>query len=142
MIGRLRLVSEKPEEFLSWDLTENNYLGASSLDELVEEDIGVIAPLSGDYMLTSVYSNFLKWHKDSTFDVEPIIIGKVLKNPIYARNDDELLVFEDKSKIGIYLDTKETGATSEAIYTFLKKSYANSNIEIVEPNRDRVDYMK
>lgn len=45
MIGRFRFLREKPDSFLTWDLTENNHLGATSLDDLIEEDIGIIAPL-------------------------------------------------------------------------------------------------
>lgn len=91
-------------------------------------------------MLASVYSVFLRWHKDKTFDVEPLIIGSDLKNPVYARKENGSLVFEGKDKIGIYLDTKETGATSGAIYAFLRDGYDGLDVEIIEPNHDRVDY--
>ena len=137
-IGRLRNLSIDPEHTITWDLLENNNLGASSIDELLEKDIGIVSPFSGDYIMAKTFSTYLKRTKGKALDLCPIALNQELSAANFARNDEGEHYFNYKQAIGIYLDTIETGNTGATILEGLEQIYRDKTI--YAPRKDKIEF--
>lgn len=138
IIGRLRNVHIDPNYMLQWDLLENNNLGADSIEKLVTQDIGVISPLSGDYLMASIYSSYLKRTRGKSFPTRAAALSKDLSVIVLPISADGNVPFEDKSTIGIYIDTTETGETARALFRKLQETYPQKTVH--KPKFERTEF--
>ena len=113
-----------PKYQLYWDFFENNKLGVS-IDDL--QDMGIISPLSGDYLIASFYSSYLRRTRGKSFDTHTAALSKDLSVVVLPLADGKY-PFEDKSKIGIYIDTTETGNTARALLKKVQECYPEKTI--------------
>lgn len=140
MIGRLRNINIDPDYMLHWDLIENNNLGVESIEELINQDIGVFSPLSGDYVMARTYSSYLQRTKGKSFPVRAVALNHNLSVIVLPVNADGKLPFEDKPEIGIYMDTTETGETARVTYESLQEAYQQKTV--YEPKYARTEFTK
>jgi hypothetical protein len=139
VISRMRNLDIDANHMLTWDLLENNNLGATTICELVDQDIGVISPLSGDYLMARIYSSYLQRKRGKSFPVRAIALTKDLSVVNLPTNTDDSPVFEDKSAIGIYIDTNETGNTARKIFKYLNQHYPQKTIH--PPKFEKVEFV-
>ncbi len=128
IIGRLRNVHIDPKYMMQWDLLENNNLGADSIEKLVNQDIGVISPLSGDYLMASVYSSYLRCTIGKSFPTHAAALSRDLSKIVLPINADGHLPFEDKPAIGLYIDTTQTGDTARVLFRVVQEMYPQKTI--------------
>ncbi len=140
IIGRLRNVHIDTKYMLQWDLLENNNLGADSIEELINQDIGVISPLSGDYLMASVYSSYLRRTMGKSFPTHASALSRDLSKIVLPVNADGHLPFEDKPAIGIYIDTTQTGDTARALFGMIQESYPQKTIHM--PKFQRTEFVQ
>jgi hypothetical protein len=120
---RLRNLKSNPNIMLNWDLTINNNLGAGSIDELIEKDIGIISPLSTDYLIVTSYSSYLMRARDRSFMVKPAALNQDLTKAALPKESGGNRFFEKYKEIGVFIDTTNTGKTGERLYNSVKKEY-------------------
>ncbi|MBI3618458.1 hypothetical protein HY213_00300 [Candidatus Peregrinibacteria bacterium] len=124
IIGRLRCLHIDPDFTLAWDLTHNNKFGVRSVQELLRRnDLGIFSPLSGDYLMATMYSSYLRRLKGKTFPVRAVALHEDLSQALFPTDADGHLPFQEKKEIGVYIDTIDTGSTSLALEQFLQKAY-------------------
>ncbi|MBS3169414.1 hypothetical protein J4210_02930 [Candidatus Woesearchaeota archaeon] len=119
LIGRLRALHIDPDYILQWDLLQNNNLGVTSLGRLCQGDVGVITPLSGDYLLASTYRSYLQRTRDSSFPLHVAAQRRNLSTTILPLSLHDSL--DNLSAVGIYVDTTQTGRTAQALYSALRE---------------------
>ncbi len=137
LINRLRNLHIDPEYMLRWDLLENNNLGAPSFSAVLNQSMGIISPLSGDYLVASTYSSYLRRTGRRTFPTRAVALSKDLSEMFLPTNEGKL-PFEDQSVIGIYIDVTETGNTARALFRKLQETYPKKRIH--KPNTKRVEF--
>ncbi|MBI2632124.1 hypothetical protein HYW75_03910 [Candidatus Pacearchaeota archaeon] len=113
IIGRLRHIAVDSHHTLQWDLLENNNIGATTVEELINENVGVFSPLSGDYLMATFYSSYLRRTRGKTFLTRAVALDKNLGEVFFPLDYEGKIPFSDKPSIGIYIDTTETGASWE-----------------------------
>ena len=138
IIGRLRHIHIDSYHTLHWDLLGNNNLGVESIGELINKDVGVISPLSGDYLMASVYSSYLRRTRGKSFPTRAAALSKDLSEIVLPVDGKGNLPFADKSIISIYIDTTETGDTARALLKKLQVVYSQKTIPT--PNLERSEF--
>ncbi len=138
IIARLRSLHIDPDYTVHWDLFKNNHLGANSIEELVRKDLGIISPLSGDYLMARVYRSYLQRTRIKSFPVHAAALSRDLSVLVLPTTADGHLPFGDKSAIGIYLDTTETGNTARALFEHLQTTYPLKTVH--EPKMERTEF--
>ena len=128
LIGRMRHVYIDPDYMLNWDLLKNNHLGASSIEKLIEQDLGVISPLSGDYLMASFYSSYLRRTRGKSFSAHAAALSSDLSKVVLPVNASGKPAFKEKSAIGIYIDTTATGNTAQALFTAIQAVYSGKKV--------------
>ena len=139
-IGRLRSLHIDPRYTLEWQLLKNNNLGVDSIERLVNKNMGVISPLSGDYVMARVYSSYLRRTRGRSFPTHAAALSRDLLVVTLPVNAGGSPVFEDKSVIGIYIDTTETGNTARALFKHLQTIYPQK--EVHEPRFETVEFTR
>ncbi len=116
--------------FLAWDMLVHNNMGVEDLKKLIERKIGVIAPLSSDFLIASIFRSYLKRTEGETFNLYSmaVAVGEGRTVVHYAAADSPELSF--------YLDKAYVGSTGEAAYEALKDVFPNKVIHV--PNKTRV----
>lgn len=133
IIGRLRNIHIDPEHMLHWDLVKNNNLGSTSVHDLIQKsDIGILAPLSGDYLMASTYSAYLRRTEGKTFPTKAVALNRNLTKIVLPE------AFQEKSEIGLYIDTTETGNTSRVLFENIQNAYPGEKVH--KPNMERVEF--
>lgn len=135
---RFRLLSIDPDYMLRWDLTLNNNLGAENADQLINNDIGVISPLSTDYIMSCTYSSYLQKTQDRTFLTKPAALSSDLRLVVLPKDKEGREVFELVPEIGIYIDTTVTGNTGRLLFQAVKEAYPNQRV--LEPRATKTDF--
>ncbi|MDO8555612.1 MAG: hypothetical protein Q7R96_00370 [Nanoarchaeota archaeon] len=128
LIGRMRNTRIDPSYMLTWDLLKNNNLGTNSIRELLNENIGIISPLSGDYLMACFYSSYLQRTKGKSLSVHAAALSKDLTTLTLPKDAQGNNPFMNKPCIGIYIDTTETGNTAEALFQGLQTIYQGKKI--------------
>jgi len=127
LIGRMRNLHIDPDYTINWELLKNNNLGAHRIRELLELNIGIFSPLSGDYLMANVYSAYLRRTRDKTFALRTVALSQDLSEMTLPITD-EGLPFEEKNIIGIYIDTVQTGNTGRILFAKLQEMYPQKRI--------------
>lgn len=138
VIGRMRHLHIDANHTLEWDLLENNNLGADTIDGLINQGVGVISPLSGDYLMAKVYSSYLQRKRGKSFAVRAAALSRDLSVVTLPVNAGDAPVFDDKPAIGIYIDTTETGNTGRALFEYLQTIYPQKTVH--EPKFERTEF--
>lgn len=139
LVGHLRHLSIDPSYMLKWDLLQANHLGAQTIEQLVDGTIGVISPLSGDYLLANTYSKYLELLKKKKFPVKPAACSSDLTFIVLPVDSEGKNIFGHLSQIGIYLDAVDTGNTGKALYQFLKQVYPTHIVH--EPIAQKIEFI-
>ncbi|GEM_PF-2740734 len=137
LIGRMRTLHIDSQHMLEWDLLENNNLGAQSIQQLINQDVGIISPLSGDYLMSSIYSSYLQRTRGNSFAIRPAALSEDLTDLVLPLDKKSNFPFENKSAIAIYVDTIATGNTAKALFKHLQGLYPQ---KIIPPNLKRKEY--
>lgn len=138
VIGRLRNLSIDPNYMLRWDLTLNNNLGARNVNELIQKNMGVMSPLSGDYIMSCTYSSYLERMLGRTFPTKPAALSSDLRLVVLPKDKEGKEVFELVPEIGIYIDTTDTGNTGRVLFQAVKEAYPNQRV--LEPRATKSNF--
>ncbi|HLC75685.1 MAG TPA: hypothetical protein VJB82_01005 [Candidatus Peribacterales bacterium] len=138
VIGRLRNLHIDPDHMMNWDFTEGNNLGIESTDELLEKNIGIVSPLSGDYLSASTYQAYLRRTKGKTFPLTPAAMSGDLSHIVLLQGEDGSLPFADKDEIGFFLDATETGNTGRALASHMSHLYPEKIVH--KPIDEKVEF--
>lgn len=140
LLGRMRNLHVDPRYMLEWDLLENNNLGVETIKELINQDIGIISPLSGDYLLSKIYSSYLKHTRGDSFSVRAVALSEDLSRLVLPLDKEGNLPFENKKTIGIFIDTTATGNTARVLFEILQEAYPQKIIS--EPTFKTSEFTK
>src|SRR3989338_2257032 len=138
-IGRMRNLYIDPDYTIRWDLLSSNNLDALRIRQLLNSDLGIFAPLSGDYIMSSVYGAYLQRTRGKTFSLCAAALSADLSQIVLPIICDHI-PFEDKSILGIYIDTKETGNTGQALFAKLQELYPHKRI--LPPKQENVPFIR
>lgn len=128
ILGRLRNLHIDPNYMLRWEFVIQNNLGVDHVNELSERGIGILSPLSGDYLLACAYSSYLDRKKGKAFNVRPAALSRNLDTVVLPKDKNNLPALTGSSEIGIYLDAMETGNTGRALFEAISKEYGFKKI--------------
>ena len=140
VIGRLRNLHIDPDYMMNWDCTVGNNLGIESTNELLERNIGVVSPLSGDYLSASTYQSYLRRTKGRTFPLTPAAMSGDLSHVVLLQGEDGSLPFADKDEIGFFLDATETGNTGRALASHMSQLYPEKIVH--KPIEEKVEFTR
>ena len=138
LIGRMHLMDIDPKYCLDRDLLQNNNFGAGNIKQLARKNIGVFSPLSGDYLMASTYSSYLRRTEGRTFPTRAAALSRDLSKLVLPLDNNRNLPFLDKPEIGIYIDTTDTGKTSIALFEGLQKMYPEKSVH--RPTFERTQF--
>jgi hypothetical protein len=139
LVSRLRYLSIDPTYVLDWELTQNNNLGLKEIGELRSRNIGVVSPLSGDYLMACVYRSYLKIKHGNTFAVSPAALSRDVRTVVLQRTPTGTGVFDHTTRIGMYMDTTQSGNTGKVLYAAVKAQYPKATV--YEPPVEFVEFI-
>jgi hypothetical protein len=88
-------------------------------EEILTQNIGIVAPLSTDYHRAVVYKKYVEEIVGRpTFDLAPVVVDPIHDRVIFPEENTHI-IFEDKPNIGVYIDISGYGDT---LWT-LKKAF-------------------
>lgn len=100
-----------------------NSLGAQNLNELLNQRIGVAAPIATDYLVASAHNEFVRRFVDNRgFDLEPVALNRDLNRVVLHRNGG-LLPFQEASQLGVFVDFIGSSSTRTAAMMALQELY-------------------
>ena len=123
VVDHLRALSIDPMYVLNWELFTFNNVGATDIAELIKGHIGIISPLSGDFLVASTYCSYLDQINGKSFPLKPSAPTRNLEMVVLPVDEHGKGVFEDLPEVAIYLDVYETGNTGLALIRSLKEAY-------------------
>lgn len=124
-LSRMRMIVGDPEHMMRWDLLENNRLGVSTIDDLSERDIHIIAPLSGDFLIACVYQATLEKTRGETFKLRAAALSRNLGGAVLAPIETG-----EQTEIGIFMDVIDTTRTGTALHKALMQAYPLATIHL------------
>ena len=136
LIPRLRNIHIDPDYMMEWDFCVNNKL-TDTLENLLHRNIGIYAPLSGDYLIAKTYTQYLLKKYGKVLDVQAMALSSSLSIAKLLRGTDNRIPFESKDEIGIFIDSTETGKTALAAYSSIRNTYPDKIVH--EPRLTRRD---
>ncbi len=135
-VGRLRTLNIDPKYFLKREFTQNNNLWATSVNQLIKNNVTIVSPLSWDYTLSCIYNAYLYRTKWKTFDLYPIGLNKELTKAIFPKAIED----DNRKKIWIYIDTNETWSTAKCLFNELSIAYPKK--EIIYPTTENIGFVE
>lgn len=105
-------------------LLEENWLGISSLDYLFSDQIGVLAPLSTDYLYAMVSREFISRHlSPQCFRLRAVILGRALNLVAMPLDEDKTPAFKDVKELMVMTDLNVSHRTRSAVLNGAKAYY-------------------
>ncbi len=133
-LQHLRYLSIDPSYLVNWDLFQLNNVGSRNTNELFSGKVGIISPLSGDYLMACTYRSYFDKTKGKIIQLKPAAGSLHLQEIVLPMNPDESNAFENLPEIAIYLDVFKTGNTGRALLNSLHEAYPHHLIH--EPDFD------
>jgi hypothetical protein len=127
MISTLRLLTVDKYSIMKFWLADYNNLGITSPNELDNSRIGVVAPLSGDYLMASLLRNMLLRSGKEGFPLRLAALNSKLDNILFEEGqmgED----FKNLPAIGIFLDAIQTTNTGNIIYAAVHEQFPTKDI--------------
>lgn len=112
---------------LGWMFSAKNNFGYNAINRLLDSFVGVVAPLSGDYLQATFYRAYFALTRDRTFPLKLAVPSAKLRRVLLQRGNLGK-PFDEIEEIGIFLDIVETGETGRSVYNSLKKEYPDKLI--------------
>jgi hypothetical protein len=138
MIRRINSLNKMPNNIISWELTENNNFGTENVDELMSKDIGIISPLSSDYLMISIYNNYLEKTSGKMFLVKPAALSSDLKDIVLPKCPNDDFALRNVSEIGVFINIRSKGDTGRTLFEAIKKKYPGKTIH--KPSEKRTAF--
>lgn len=135
-ISKLRDLSIDPAYVVNWWITLANNLGANSTDDLIQRGVGVVSPLSGDYLMATTLRSYLDMTRGGAYPLKLAIANRDVSSVIFERGEQGM-PFGELREIGIFQDVAQTGETGRALHAALAKAYPSHTV--FEP-RGRVEF--
>lgn len=136
MISKLRNLSIDPAYVVNWWIAIANNLGANSADDLIKRGVGVVSPLSGDYLMATTLRGYLDMTRGEAYPLKLAIANRQPSLVIFERGEQGM-PFDELREIGIFQDIAQTGDTGRALHAALVKEYPSHTI--FEP-KGRVEF--
>lgn len=127
IIDKLKTLSIDPDHALRWELVESADFDVDSVADFLDREIGLVSPLSGDYLRGSIYRSFLFYTQDRTFPYQMAIASIDLRSVVLEAGNLGRS-FEELTEIGIYLDISASGSTGEAVYRAVSLAYPDKTV--------------
>jgi hypothetical protein len=140
LINSLRTMYIDPEYTIDFILFKWNNFGTDSIRKLLELNVGVFSPLSGDYLVASTISHYLQRTRSKSFPVSAVALSKDLSFGVLQVNKDGGRPFKDRSAISIFMDNNETGSTANSMLKILRSIYPDKTI--YEPQTERIEFVQ
>lgn len=122
IIDRVQTLSVDPNHLLNYEFSKANNFGVEDLIELLDREVGVVSPLSGDYLRGMIYRQFVLLTQGRTFPLKLALASNRLRRVMLEIGNLGQPI-EEVSDIGIYLDAIESGRTGESVYKATKLAF-------------------
>ena len=109
--------------YVAWELLAHNNMGeAAGIDEALGREVGIVAPLSTDFLIAAVFCGYLDQTHGKTFQLAPIAIA-------VDEGGTVLSIFTAHMKeVAIYIDGVGEGQTARAAYGMVKEIFSDRPI--------------
>jgi len=137
---KLRVMTFQEPERMTEFFIENNGLGKIAFEEMQDDKLGILAPLSTDVLTAFLLPEYIRRHFSERIPtVKPALVFTGLTNVILPKDASGRPVLMEMNRVLAFVDLDAMGDTKETLARFAEVDYPG---KVIKPGYDRVKLLR